>query len=102
MARIDVESCIAAGHKAVRHADPALFSGLLATRPPPHQEDAHVLPPRRLIICTDAKNEADDQFAIVHALLAGTLDVRGIVPSHFGRPGSMVASHEEVRLRDDE
>src|SRR5665648_332478 len=29
MARIDVESCIAAGHKAVRHADPALFSGLL-------------------------------------------------------------------------
>jgi len=57
-----------------------------------------VLPPRRLIICTDAKNEADDQFAIVHALLAGTLDVRGIIPSHFGRPGSMAASHEEVRL----
>jgi len=57
-----------------------------------------VLPPRRLIVCTDAKNEADDQFAIVHALLTGTLDVRGIVPSHFGRRGSMAASREEVRL----
>jgi purine nucleosidase len=57
-----------------------------------------VLPPRRRIVCADAKNEADDQFAIVHALLTGTLDVRGIVPSHFGRPGSMTASHEEVRL----
>ena len=57
-----------------------------------------MLPPRRLIICTDAKNEADDQFAIVHALLTGTLDVRGIIPSHFGRPGSMAASHDEVRL----
>ncbi|QTE27894.1 nucleoside hydrolase [Pengzhenrongella sicca] len=55
-------------------------------------------PAHRLIICTDAKNEADDQFAIVHALLTSTLDVRGIVPSHFGRPGSMVASREEVHL----
>src|SRR5665647_3198667 len=26
-------SCIVAGHKAVRHADPALFSGLLASAP---------------------------------------------------------------------
>lgn len=54
--------------------------------------------PRRLLICTDAKNEADDQFAVVHALLTPTLDVRGIIPSHFGRPGSMEASRQEVRL----
>lgn len=54
--------------------------------------------PRRLVVCTDAKNEAVDQFAVVHALLTETLDVRGIVPSHFGRPGSMAASRDEVRL----
>jgi purine nucleosidase len=28
---------------------------------------------RRVIIDTDAKNEADDQFAIVHALLSPSL-----------------------------
>ena len=38
----------------------------------------------RVIIDTDAKNEADDQFAIAHALLSPSLDVRGIVPAHFG------------------
>jgi hypothetical protein len=31
---------------------------------------------RRIIINTDAKNEADDQFAIVHALLTPSFDVR--------------------------
>jgi purine nucleosidase len=39
---------------------------------------------RRVIINTDAKNEADDQFAIVHALLTPVFDLRGIVPAHFG------------------
>jgi purine nucleosidase len=34
---------------------------------------------RRVIINTDAKNEADDQFAIVHALLSPSLDVRGLI-----------------------
>ncbi len=38
----------------------------------------------RIIINTDAKNEADDQFAIVHALLSPTLDVRGLIAAHFG------------------
>ncbi len=54
--------------------------------------------PRRVVISTDAKNEADDQFAIVHALLTATLDVRGIVPAHFGMDGSMARSREEVDL----
>jgi purine nucleosidase len=57
--------------------------------------------PRRLIIDTDAKNEADDQFAIVHALLSPTLDVRGIVPAHFGTrrtTRSLQESREEVDL----
>lgn len=44
------------------------------------------VPTRRLrvIIDTDAANEADDQFAIVHALLTPTFDLRGIIPAHFG------------------
>jgi inosine-uridine nucleoside N-ribohydrolase len=57
--------------------------------------------PRRIIIDTDAKNEADDQYAIVHALLSPTLDVRGIVPAHFGTrrtTRSMAESREEVNL----
>jgi purine nucleosidase len=56
---------------------------------------------RRVIIDTDAKNEADDQFAIVHALLSPTLDVRGLIPAHFGtrRSGrSMEESREEIDL----
>lgn len=55
-------------------------------------------PPRRLIISSDAANEADDQFAIVHALLTSTLDVRTIVPAHFGRPGSRDESRAEIDL----
>ena len=52
--------------------------------------------PRRLIIDTDAKNEADDQFAIVHALLEGEqiVDVRkgGIREDgrHFDLPARRV------------
>ncbi len=58
---------------------------------------------RRVIIDTDAKNEADDQYAIVHALLSPTLDVRGLVPAHFGTERSnqsMLESRAEVdRMR---
>jgi purine nucleosidase len=56
---------------------------------------------RRLIIDTDAKNEADDQFAIVHGLLSESLDVRGIVPAHFGTERtdrSLAESRAEVDL----
>ena len=56
---------------------------------------------RRVIIDTDAKNEADDQFAIVHALLSPTLDVRGLVAAHFGTrrsTASMAESREEIDL----
>lgn len=56
---------------------------------------------RRVIVDTDAKNEADDQYAIVHALLSPTLDVRGIVPAHFGAERSatsMLDSRAEVDL----
>ncbi len=56
---------------------------------------------RRLIVNTDAKNEADDQYAIVHALLSPSLDVRGLIAAHFGtRRGdrSMLESREEIDL----
>src|SRR5690242_20994650 len=56
---------------------------------------------RRVIINSDAKNEADDQFAIVHGLLSPTLDVRGVIPAHFGTrrsDRSMEDSREEVDL----
>ncbi|MET0521112.1 MAG: nucleoside hydrolase [Jiangellaceae bacterium] len=56
---------------------------------------------RRVIVDTDAKNEADDQFAIVHALLSPTLDVRGLIAAHFGErrsDRSMAESREEIDL----
>lgn len=37
----------------------------------------------RLIINTDAKNEADDQFAIVHHLLSEKMIVKGLIGAHF-------------------
>ena len=61
--------------------------------------EAHVR--RRVIINTDAKNEADDQFAIVHALLSPSLDVRGLIAAHFGTSRSdrsMEESREEIDL----
>jgi inosine-uridine nucleoside N-ribohydrolase len=57
----------------------------------------------RVIINSDAKNEADDQYALVHALLSPSLDIRGLIAAHFGnRPGrstrSMLDSREEIDL----
>jgi purine nucleosidase len=60
-----------------------------------------VITQRRAIINTDAKNEGDDQYAIVHALLSPSLDVRGIIPAHFGTwrsDQSMLDSRQEVDL----
>jgi inosine-uridine nucleoside N-ribohydrolase len=56
---------------------------------------------RRVIIDSDAKNEADDQFAIVHGLLSPSLDVRGLIAAHFGTSRSdrsMEESREEIDL----
>ncbi len=60
------------------------------------------LPPgklARVIINTDAKNEADDQYAIVHGLLTPCFELHGIVPAHFGTKKSATSlkdSHDEV------
>ncbi|MEN2739659.1 nucleoside hydrolase [Microbacterium sp. X-17] len=51
---------------------------------------------RRLIINTDAKNEADDQFAIVHALLSPSLQIDGVIAAHFGE-GRTTRSTQESR-----
>jgi purine nucleosidase len=55
----------------------------------------------RVIINTDAKNEADDQYAIVHGLLTPSFELHGIIPAHFGSLKSKTSlkdSHDEVML----
>ena len=56
----------------------------------------------RMIVDTDAANEADDQFAVMHHLLTPTFDIRGIIAAHFERKpgnagGTMEKSYEEIR-----
>lgn len=53
----------------------------------------------RVILNTDAKNEADDQFAIVHAALTPSFDLRSVTAAHFGvhkHPASMLESRNEI------
>jgi Inosine-uridine nucleoside N-ribohydrolase len=51
----------------------------------------------RVIIDTDAKNEADDQYAIVHALLSPKLDNVGFIAAHYGtEEGSVDRSYAEL------
>lgn len=53
----------------------------------------------RVIIDTDAANEADDQYAIVQALLSPRLDIRAITAAHFGNEKSMHSmedSYQEI------
>ncbi|WP_166240943.1 nucleoside hydrolase [Paenibacillus turpanensis] len=55
----------------------------------------------RVIINTDAKNEVDDQFAIVHAVLTPSFELHGIIPAHFGDRKSATSlkdSHDETML----
>ena len=55
----------------------------------------------RVLVDTDAKNEADDQYAIMHHLLTPMFDVRGIIAAHFeqkagGAGDSMEKSYREI------
>lgn len=52
----------------------------------------------RVIIDTDAACEADDPFAIAHALLSKKLDVRGILAEQFGGPETTGKSYEEILI----
>jgi inosine-uridine nucleoside N-ribohydrolase len=54
----------------------------------------------KVILDTDVRNEVDDQFAIMHALMTPKFDVRGIIAAHFGHDrieDSMEASYEELQ-----
>jgi len=54
---------------------------------------------QRVIVNTDAKNEADDQYAIVHAILTPSFELHGIIPAHFGDRKSATSlqdSHDET------
>lgn len=53
----------------------------------------------RVITDTDAKNEADDQFAVVHALLSPRFDNVAMIAAHYGIDrdrDSMQKSYEEL------
>lgn len=58
-------------------------------------------PRKRVIIDTDAKNEADDQYAIVQAALTPSFDLRGMIAAQFGNtkyPETMLESRKELDL----
>ena len=52
----------------------------------------------RVIVSTDAACEADDPFAIAHALLSPKLDVKAVVAEHFMAEGSMEKSYDAAKL----
>lgn len=51
----------------------------------------------RVVIDTDAACEADDPFAIAHALMSPKLVVKGILAEQFGYPESTKKSYEEIQ-----
>lgn len=46
----------------------------------------------RVIVHTDCKNEADDQYAVAHHLMTPRFDVKGLVAGHFWKTRSSTAS----------
>lgn len=67
----------------------------------------HEVPAKRtrVIVDTDAKNEADDQYAIVQAILTPSFELHGIIPAHFRGivPPSQLpwGAHLETRAATD-
>lgn len=51
----------------------------------------------RVIVSTDAACEADDPFAIAHALLSPKLDVKSVIAEHFMQEGSVEKSFHVVQ-----
>jgi hypothetical protein len=51
----------------------------------------------RVITNTDAKNEADDQFAIVHALLSPKFENVGFIAAHYGVDRHAIAWNGDIR-----
>ena len=57
----------------------------------------------RVIVHTDCKNEADDQYAVAHHLMTPRFDIKGLVAGHFwknpqqyGELGTAQASYDEI------
>lgn len=57
----------------------------------------------RVIVHTDCKNEADDQYAVAHHLMTPRFDIKGLVAGHFwknpqeyGELGTAKASYDEI------
>ena len=55
----------------------------------------------RVIVSTDTACEADDPFAIAHALLSPKLDVRAVIAEHFMSEGSMEKSFAAAKHLSD-
>lgn len=51
---------------------------------------------KRVIIDTDADCEADDPFAIAHALMSKKLDIKAIFAEQFGGPETTKRSYDEI------
>ena len=54
----------------------------------------------RLLVDTDAKNEADDQYAVMHHLLTPMFDVRGIIAAHFEKKAGYSGDSMERSLQE--
>ena len=55
----------------------------------------------RVLLDTDAKNEADDQYAITHHLLTPMFDVRGIVESRDDEYRVSVYTRDGLTIREE-
>ena len=53
----------------------------------------------RVIVHTDCKNEADDQFALAHWLMTPMAEVRGIVAAHFDSKARMFHTPHDTALQ---
>lgn len=56
----------------------------------------------RVIVHTDCKNEADDQYALAHWLMTPMADIRGIVAAHFDGRWKMYGQHNTAQQSYDE
>ena len=56
----------------------------------------------RMIVHTDCKNEADDQYALAHHLMTPKFDVRGIIAGHFDMGQKRYPKGETAKASYDE
>jgi inosine-uridine nucleoside N-ribohydrolase len=56
----------------------------------------------RVIVHTDCKNEADDQFALAHHLMTPKFMIKGIIAGHFEANHTFYGEHQTVKASYDE